>query len=131
MVSEKNSIYKRDDLRLLDNREFRHLWQNSLLDMFYDEKKEKFKDPDDRSIFWIQDKTGGTGKSKFVKWVCVNRPDEVVKIIYGSPSQLRSSIISLGAKKLYFLDLPRTKGYDDHIENLMSIVHGRRFEKWS
>jgi hypothetical protein len=122
LVTEKDSEYKGDDIRLLDDRKSRYPWQNTLLDLFYDEEKELFKRPDDRKIYWIQDKVGATGKSKFVKWIYVNRPDEVVKITYGSPSQLKTSLINIGPKKLYFLDLPRTKGKDEDIANLMAVV---------
>ena len=59
---------------------------------------------------------------KFVKWVCVNRPNEATKISFGSTSQLRTAVIQAGERKCYFVDIPRTKGSEDKIENLLSVI---------
>lgn len=48
--------------------------------------------------------------------------DDVSKIVYGSPAQLKSSIINAGTRKLYFLDLPRTPGKEDSLYNVLSII---------
>lgn len=74
------------------------------------------------SIQWIFDPTGCTGKSKFLKWVCVNRPEEVAKVTFGTASQLRSAIISAGSRKCYFLDLPRTSSSDDSILGVIEDI---------
>jgi hypothetical protein len=90
--------------------------------MFYDEKKKEFKESENRIIYWIQDKKGATGKSKFAKWVFVNHPEDVAKVVYGTGAQLKSSLISEGVQKLYFLDLPRTPGTEDSLDNILSII---------
>ena len=52
----------------------------------------------------------------------MNRPDEVAKITFGTASQLRSSIISAGPKKCYFLDLPRTIPNDDSLTLILGVI---------
>jgi hypothetical protein len=79
--SGTNPEYSGDDIRFLDNEVDRYEWQNQLLDLFYSEKTEEMKSSDDRSIIWVYDKKGNTGKSKFVKWLCINRPQEKDKKI--------------------------------------------------
>jgi hypothetical protein len=85
---EPQSEYSGKDVRALDERKNRHPWQNSVLDFFYDEKTNEFLESDNRLIYWIQDKKGATGKSKFVKWVCVNQPDDVAKVVYGNGAHI-------------------------------------------
>jgi hypothetical protein len=114
--------YFGEDVKLLESNEQRFPWQNKLLETIFDIDKKKFLDPDDRTIIWIYDSKGCTGKSKFVKWMCVNHPEEVTKIIFGTSGQLRSSFISAGIKICYFLDIPRTKGNDDSIECIISAI---------
>lgn len=118
----KASEYRGRDIRMLDSREKRYLWQNKLIDIFYDEEKEVFKEPDDRSIYWIKDSVGQVGKSKLVKWLCINRPDEIVKIVFGSAQQLRTSVISIGPRILYLIDIPRSPSNDEKFENIVSSI---------
>lgn len=122
--SEPNE-YRGDDLALLENPETRFPWQNQLLRMIYDESRESFKVADDRSIIWIQDDKGCSGKSKYVKWLSVNRPEEVAKISFGTTNQLRSGLVSCGPRLVYFIDIPRTLGSEDSIQNLITVMYGR------
>jgi hypothetical protein len=85
-------------------------------------KKEEFLKSDNRLIYWIQDQKGGTGKSKFVKWLSGHRPDEVGKVVYGTRAPLNSSLINAGIKKLYFLDLPRTPRTEHSLDNIRSVI---------
>ena len=55
----------------------------------------------------MYDPLGNTGKSKFVKLICVNRPTELCKISFGTSHQLRTALISAGPRKCYFIDIPR------------------------
>ena len=118
----RTSEYKGKDIRILDDPENRYLWQNKLIDLFYDEEKEVFKEPDDRSIYWIRDEIGCVGKSKLVKWLCINRPDEAVKIVFGSAQQLRNSVIGVGTRILYLIDIPRSPSKDEKFENMVSSI---------
>jgi hypothetical protein len=114
------SEYRGKDVRILDSRASRFPWQNTLIDIFYDEEKEVFKDADDRAIYWIFDEHGNVGKSKLVKWLCVNRPDEICKIVFDSGQQLRTSLIAIGPRLLYLIDVPRRPSEEEKIENMMS-----------
>jgi len=120
--SDTRDEYLGYDIRMLDDRSQRHPWQNSMLDLIYNEKKEEFRRPDDRTITWIMDKNGNTGKSKMVKWLCINRPDEIIKITFGTSSQLKTSLVSTGPKICYIIDIPRTIGFEDKIINLITVV---------
>jgi len=76
---------------------------------------------DDRTIIWITDTLGNSGKSKFCKFVCHTNKC-AVKIPFGTATQIRSAVISAGPKKVYFLDIPRTLGDDDSINSIISAV---------
>lgn len=89
----KSSIlpgYTGVDIFFLDDANSRHSWQNALLKYIYTDKESVIKKADDRSVIWIQDSKGFTGKSKFVKWFCFNHRREAVKLSFGSTNQLKS-----------------------------------------
>lgn len=66
-------------------------------------------DLDYRTIFHVKDVTGGHMKSTFCRYLIWNFKDEVGIINpFGTPGQIASSFVKGGAKKLYFLDLPRS-----------------------
>lgn len=48
--------------------------------------------------------------------------EHIGRITFGTASQLRSSVITMGPKKLYLLDLTRTKGRADNEHDLMSAL---------
>lgn len=114
-------IYSGKDIEVLDDPDRRYPWQNKIIDLLFDSSTSRIKDADDRSIVWITDAAGGTGKSKLVKWACVHY-DNIVKISFGTSSQLRSAIIAAGPRQIYFVDIPRTLGSDDSIHSLMSAL---------
>lgn len=120
--SNKSAEYTGRDIRILDNRNNRYGWQNKLLDIIYDERKEELRQSDDRTIHWVTDKYGCSGKSKLVKWLCVNLPDNVSKISFGSANQLRSSIVGMGPRDVYFVDIPRTLGQEDNMNNIITCL---------
>ena len=111
----------RDIMMLNDLSNFRP-WQRDIYDMIWDERNSRFQHPHDRHIYWINDPKGNTGKSMFVKWMCVNSPSDILKTSFGTPNQLRSSLISAGPKKCYFIDIPRTSNAEDKLDNLLSII---------
>ena len=120
--SNKSAEYTGRDIRILDNRNSRYPWQNKLVDIIYDERTEELKQSDDRTIHWITDKFGCSGKSKLVKWLCVNLPDNVSKISFGSANQLRSSLVGIGPRDVYFVDIPRTLGQEDSLNNIITCL---------
>jgi hypothetical protein len=114
-------LYDKKDIEVLEDPAKRFPWQNSVFDILFDKNTGVIKTADDRSIFWIEDSIGATGKSKFIKFCCVHY-DSVVKISFGTSTQLRSSIIAAGPRLIYFIDIPRTLGSDDSIPSLMSAL---------
>lgn len=113
--------YEGNDIKFLSEKENRYAWQNYVFNKIFEDNARDIKDPDDRTIYWITDKQGKTGKSKFVKYCCFSN-NSCTKISFGSASQLRSGLISCGQKKVYFIDIPRTLGTDDSINNILSAV---------
>lgn len=120
--SNKSAEYTGRDIRILDQRENRYPWQNDVVDIVYDERREILRISDDRTIHWITDKFGCSGKSKLVKWLCVNLPDSISKISFGSANQLRSSLVGIGPRDVYFVDMPRTLGQEDNINNIITCL---------
>jgi hypothetical protein len=113
--------YEASDLKLFDNSSNWYPWQKSFMELIFN-KDLTMKDPDDRTILWIHDLMGNNGKSKLVKHVCYNYPEEACKLSFGSSTQLRSACITAGPKKLYFIDVPRTLGKDDDILDIISVI---------
>lgn len=116
--------YTASDLKIFDDEDTWYPWQKKLARILFStplmEKNIKINKANDRSLIWIYDSLGCSGKSKFVKHVCYNIPDTACKLAFGSSAQLRSACISAGAKELYFIDLPRTLGRDDNINDIIS-----------
>jgi hypothetical protein len=117
--SEKR--YKGDDIGILDNDEKRYPWQQTIIQELLISNESSFKTPDDRTIHWIYDPEGCSGKSKLVKWFAVNH-DDVCKISFGSATQIRSALITIGPKMCYFIDIPRTLGAEESLSSILSAI---------
>jgi hypothetical protein len=113
--------YSGEDINFLEEQKSRFYWQDSLFQEIFASDEAYIKDADSRTILWITDEHGCSGKSKFVKYACFSNPN-CAKVSFGSSTQLRSSLIALGRKKVYFIDIPRTLGKDDHLEDLISVL---------
>lgn len=113
--------YKGEDIKICKDRKNWFMWQNKLYDILFDESG-NIKKPDPRAIISIYDKKGNHGKSIFVKYLYTQNQRSIGKISYGSASQLRSSIITLGKREIYFIDLTRATGQNDNEEDLLSIL---------
>lgn len=96
-------------------------WQKKVYDMLFNELG-NLKDADGRKIICIIDVNGNKGKSSFVKFLCWNKINNICKFGYGLSSQLRSSVIHSGARDCYIIDLPRTKGVNDKMSDLISVI---------
>lgn len=113
--------YSGADIEVLDDPDRRYPWQQKIINEIIDSDSAVIKTADDRSIIWVEDSKGGSGKSKLTKWCCA-RYDSIVKISFGTSNQLRSAIIAAGQRKVYFIDVPRTLGSDDSMPSLMSAL---------
>lgn len=113
-------IYSGKDISVLDLLTNRYPWQDAVYNIIFDDHG-LYKEPDDRSVYYITDPKGGNGKSLLVKWICVNN-HKCVKLSFGSTQQLRSSIVGLGPRKCYFIDIPRTIGDEDSLKSVFSVI---------
>jgi hypothetical protein len=113
--------YNGSDIDFLHDKDQRYPWQDKIISRIVDEATAVLKTADDRSILWIEDTKGGNGKSKLIKWMCHTYPN-IIKLSFGTANQLRSAIISAGAKSAYFIDVPRTLGDEDSMRSLMSAL---------
>lgn len=113
--------YKGSDIEFLSDRSNWYKWQEKLFNLLFSDPPKMLHTPNDRTIYWITDSQGNTGKSKFVKYCCYYNK-ACAKISFGNAGQLRSSIIHAGSKKCYFVDIPRTLGTDDSMNSIMSAL---------
>jgi len=113
--------YDGEDVNFLRDKEKRYPWQSSLMEEVFNVDETGIKISDGRSIIWIWDPIGNSGKSKLVKYICINYTN-CIKICFGTAGQLRSAVISAGPKELYFIDMPRTLGSDDSLDSLISVI---------
>lgn len=88
-------------------------WQKSILDMIDVE-------PDDRTIVWIYDAEGNVGKSKLLKYLCYHKKAKRVPL--GNATQLKTNVIVQGAARCYCVDLPRTIGTTEKMQDLVSAL---------
>nr|WIF20460.1 MAG: putative viral replication protein [Ulva CRESS virus 1] len=113
--------YSGRDIAFLGKEETHFPWQKKFADLLLIQGTTSFKNGDDRTILWIQDTMGNSGKSKWVKYLCFSN-SSCCKVSFGTASQLRSSLISAGPHEAYLVDIPRTLGTDDSIESLLSAL---------
>jgi len=88
-------------------------WQKTLFDMLQQK-------PDRRSVLWIHESTGRTGKSEFAKYMCFKH--EAVFMSYGNSKDLLNIVFKFKNKKCYIFDLPRTKPIDLSGSDLYSTI---------
>lgn len=113
--------YKGEDINFLKDKDKRYPWQNALSLLLFETDETRFKEPDDRTIHWITDIYGNSGKSALVKYYCFNYTG-CTKVSFGSAAQLRSGVIDAGPNVIYFIDIPRTLGTDDSLNNTISVI---------
>ena len=122
-IKGEGTKYEGNDLEILNDKKNWRKWQKKLYDLIYNDFK-IIKDASDREIIFILDKEGCTGKSKLTKYLLTQDPENVGVISEGSSAQLKSSLINIGIKKLYLIDLARTpaetgfNGLANTLENL-------------
>ena len=116
-----NEDYDRNDIKHFDNKENWMLWHKEIYNSLFDER-DKLKRPDDRKITYILDLVGKSGKSQFYKWIFNKHPQMVGRISYGTASQLKSSMVNIGPRKIYIIDLARSLGKNDSQSDLLSAI---------
>ena len=80
------------------------------------------REPDPRKIVFIYDEKGNSGKSSFYKYLYYYHAEDMRRITYGTASQLRTSLINIGPKKIYLIDLTRSKEKQDEPLDLLSAI---------
>lgn len=113
--------YKGEDLRLFEKKENWYEWQRDLYNKLFF-KTNEIREPDPREIITIYDRDGNSGKSSFFKYLFYKHPEEVGRVTYGTASQLRSSLTNIGPKKIYIIDLTRSKSTYDKPTDLISAI---------
>lgn len=103
-------IYMGRDLLCMDKP---HPWQQSIIDMIE-------KEPDDRTILWMDDSAGNVGKTKLLKYLCYKKLAK--RIPLGNATQLKTNVIAQGPCRCYCVDLPRTIGSTERIHDLISAI---------
>lgn len=113
--------YNGNDVKIFNDKKNWHEWQTKIYNLLLEESG-NFKKPDPRKIISLIDIEGNSGKSSFFKWMFFKYPDKIGRIGYGSASQLRSSVVNIGKKDLYVIDLARSKSKNDKEEDLLSVI---------
>lgn len=103
-------IYMGRDLSCMDNP---YPWQESILDIISN-------DPDDRTILWIDDSGGNIGKTKLLKYLCYNK--KAKRVPMGNATQLKTNIIAQGVHRCYCVDIPRSLGSTERMQDLISAL---------
>lgn len=88
-------------------------WQKQLFDMLQQK-------PDRRSVLWIYEQDGKTGKSEFAKYMSFKH--NAVFMSYGNSKDLLNIVFKMKNRKLYIFDLPRTKPVDISGSDLYSTI---------
>ena len=105
----KQSTYNGKDIQRFGNRDNWFTWQKKFYDMVYTEHG-SYREADEREIIFIEDLKGKAGKSKFWKYLYSRDPHNIGLLNEATASQLKSNIVKLGERRLFIIDLPRTKG---------------------
>lgn len=104
-------------------------WQHNLYQLMVDIKTEKQPDYKlfrDRYIIWAYDPIGGSGKSEFIKWLCIGQKKlKVIKLPISSVTQLISAVADVTKKNtidVFVIDDTRTKGADTNFEDMFEVI---------
>ena len=80
----------------------------------------------DRKVFWIEDSTGGPGKSTFSKFLSFGQKDwKVKKLPIDSPNRIRMAVCKILQKEdvdMFTFDFTRTMGEETSMNDLFQVV---------
>ena len=68
------------------------------------------------------DLQGESGKLSFYKYLYISDKKNIGRFDYGTASQLKSALLNKGEKKLYIIDLARSKGKAENQYDLLSVI---------
>jgi len=88
-------------------------WQKDMKEIMESE-------PDDRTVYWVDDGPGGVGKSKLCKYMRMK--GKCKRIPLGNATQLKTNAVAAGAQRCYVVDLPRTIGSTEKMSDLISAI---------
>jgi hypothetical protein len=117
----KFNDYSGGDLAIFENEKNWFPWQRDIYKMIFHQDG-SFREAHQRHIFSIIDIDGNSGKSSFFKYLLFKHPLGIGRLTYGTASQLRASSVNAGPKKLYLIDLARSKSKNDSQECLLSAI---------
>ena len=104
-------LYTGQDLAAI--RTNKYLWQTTITELLTGQ-------PDHRTINWIFDPSGNTGKTWFIKLRIFDYHEQHMS--FGTSSQLKTSLCEIGPKRAYHIDIPRSIGKDDRDRDLLSAL---------
>lgn len=105
--NQLNYKYNAKDIEILFDNKNWHKWQKNLYKLLFNAQG-RIKPADNRKIIFIEDPKGNSGKSSFLKYLYYKYKNDIGLITEGTSAQLKKSIVTQGAKKIYCVDLPRT-----------------------
>ena len=76
--------------------------------------------PNDRKIIWIANQDGNVGKSKLLKYLCYKKLAK--RLPLGNATQLKTNCIVQGPSRCYCVDIPRTIGSTEKMDDLISAL---------
>ena len=88
-------------------------WQNEIMQML-------MIPPDDRTIIWINNQSGNVGKTKLLKYLAYKKIAK--RIPMGNSTQIKTNVIVQGTSKVYCVDIPRTIGTTEKIDDLIHAL---------
>lgn len=113
--------YSAEDLEVFNDKENWYPWQKAVYEkLFFNTTT--IREPDPRKIIALYDKDGNAGKSSFFKYLYYHHSDEIGRLTYGTSSQLRSALVTIGPKKIYIIDLTRSEGRQASNVDFLSVI---------
>ena len=85
-------------------------------------KDNSIKKDDPRKIISLIDRSGNHGKSSFFKYLLTENSDDIGRLDYGTAAQLRTRAMNTGPKKIYIIDLARTRSKGDSELDILSTI---------
>jgi len=76
--------------------------------------------PDRRTVHWIWEEKGNVGKSMLSKWMKWKKLSK--RVPFGHANQLKTNVCAKGPSRCYTLDMSRTRGSLEKMEDIYSVI---------